>query len=681
MIEPAKDGGNAWEGLELPVLTDIAEETNTLPGESTVAFAVGELDIPELTLEDLGEPTPITPAEKPPVFDLDSIPSLDLTSVEPAELSLEDVLPRPKETGTVPSLSLEDIPAVDLAMAINPTEETGLVAESHHAIAALPDWEHHDDVLVLDDVDVAPANMLDLSETEHSDINPVDSAIIVAPEDNHTPQPEMVEHITPTIPEELATIEQAEIATELPSVTDITQPLEPVFSEKPAEPVTIASVEEPPVAPEHTEAEHELRIPELTQTTDTVDLDTLNRANEAEEAVVTVSAPPAEPIVTEETSSVESLPEEPSAITFSDSQASIESEPLLAEDGSTAIEPPSTIEALLAQAASRKPTFQTIDLNSLPTGVLGGGVGPISTEVQETVTEDTSGPLLPSFLPSDAVNAEIEQQPSTLTEELPAVDTTEQVVPEPVVVDDTTDVVEHTDLAVDSDTEIHEASVPLEQVVEPDEHPSLNTDALTDIAGSNQEPGVAVADELVTEEAHPHEEPQVAEANEVVAQDEGLAAVAVNEAIHEEVTPPLVPVSLVEIPHVVEELSEEAPVPALVPANSSHKHTVEVLNVASVQSLQTSTVTPPPVPTPIHTVAVVDEKALVDIMYDKILPQMKQELSAWLQDALESQTRQMLTGVMEQLKEDYEMIFGEALRESVKKAVKSLSTHDKGGDN
>ncbi|OWY40185.1 hypothetical protein CEK28_05495 [Xenophilus sp. AP218F] len=72
-----------------------------------------------------------------------------------------------------------------------------------------------------------------------------------------------------------------------------------------------------------------------------------------------------------------------------------------------------------------------------------------------------------------------------------------------------------------------------------------------------------------------------------------------------------------------------------------------------------------------------DEQALFDALYQQMLPRMKVELSLWLQDAIELQTRQMLSGMMHQLKEDYEMLFGDALKESLKQAMERLAKQDK----
>ena len=85
-----------------------------------------------------------------------------------------------------------------------------------------------------------------------------------------------------------------------------------------------------------------------------------------------------------------------------------------------------------------------------------------------------------------------------------------------------------------------------------------------------------------------------------------------------------------------------------------------------------------PVGKPDATVAVVDERALVEAMYEKLLPRMKVELSLWLQDALELQAKNMLSGVMQQLKEDYDMLFGETLKESLRQAILALGREQQG---
>ena len=105
---------------------------------------------------------------------------------------------------------------------------------------------------------------------------------------------------------------------------------------------------------------------------------------------------------------------------------------------------------------------------------------------------------------------------------------------------------------------------------------------------------------------------------------------------------------------------------------------VEVLSVAAVTTAAAAAALMNPAARKEETVAVVDERALVDAMYEKLLPRMKVELSLWLQDALELQAKNMLSGVMQQLKEDYDMLFGETLKESLRQAILALGREQQG---
>ncbi|MNR57945.1 hypothetical protein D3C85_1788210 [compost metagenome] len=49
---------------------------------------------------------------------------------------------------------------------------------------------------------------------------------------------------------------------------------------------------------------------------------------------------------------------------------------------------------------------------------------------------------------------------------------------------------------------------------------------------------------------------------------------------------------------------------------------------------------------------------------------MKVELTLWMQDALEMQAKQLMSGVMQHLKEDFDMMLAEALRESLREALR-----------
>ncbi|OHX19780.1 hypothetical protein [Chromobacterium sphagni] len=75
-----------------------------------------------------------------------------------------------------------------------------------------------------------------------------------------------------------------------------------------------------------------------------------------------------------------------------------------------------------------------------------------------------------------------------------------------------------------------------------------------------------------------------------------------------------------------------------------------------------------------------DEQALFNSLYEQMLPRMKVELSLWLQEAVEVQAKQMLSGMMHQLKEDYEMLFGDALKESLRQALDDVGSSRKDED-
>ncbi|TDR71622.1 hypothetical protein [Paludibacterium purpuratum] len=113
------------------------------------------------------------------------------------------------------------------------------------------------------------------------------------------------------------------------------------------------------------------------------------------------------------------------------------------------------------------------------------------------------------------------------------------------------------------------------------------------------------------------------------------------------------------------------------PVSGASMRPVEIINVAGLASSPApQTFNLPPVRK--SYVTLVDEAMLIDSLYDKILPRMKVELSLWLQDALDHQSKQMLSGVMHQLKEDYEMLFSETLRESLRQAIAEMGREDRG---
>lgn len=87
------------------------------------------------------------------------------------------------------------------------------------------------------------------------------------------------------------------------------------------------------------------------------------------------------------------------------------------------------------------------------------------------------------------------------------------------------------------------------------------------------------------------------------------------------------------------------------------------VSVVSVAAMASAVAAGRPLPPPL------DEQALFESLYEQMLPRMKVELSLWLQDAIEVQAKQMLSGMMHQLKEDYEMLFSDALKESLREAL------------
>ncbi|MEN2425308.1 hypothetical protein AA0N74_04550 [Chromobacterium vaccinii] len=104
---------------------------------------------------------------------------------------------------------------------------------------------------------------------------------------------------------------------------------------------------------------------------------------------------------------------------------------------------------------------------------------------------------------------------------------------------------------------------------------------------------------------------------------------------------------------------EDAPAP---PQEMALDAPVSVVKVAAMSSAAGAGRQGPPA-------TVLDEQALFSSLYERMLPRMKVELSLWLQDAIEVQAKQMLSGMMHQLKEDYEMLFGDALKESLRQAL------------
>jgi hypothetical protein len=140
--------------------------------------------------------------------------------------------------------------------------------------------------------------------------------------------------------------------------------------------------------------------------------------------------------------------------------------------------------------------------------------------------------------------------------------------------------------------------------------------------------------------------------------------------------PEMCPVAAAYVPDA--EMQASAPV-ASVPAPAFLDALPETVAAESVLPLQPTDPLPVSHDT-IRTVAVVDEAALLDAVCQRIMPRMKVELTLWLQDAIEVQSKQMLAGVMQQMKEDYDMLFGESLRESVRQAIADIGRNEQHKD-
>ncbi|HJV06495.1 MAG TPA: hypothetical protein VJ642_04180 [Chromobacteriaceae bacterium] len=319
------------------------------------------------------------------------------------------------------------------------------------------------------------------------------------------------------------------------------------------------------------------------------------------------------------------------------------------------------------QIATQTPLtgFTSIDLEQLPTGVLGGGLGPaeaapVAPPAPVTSIEDilqaaeqalaaqqsmeaakTPAEPVAAALPTDEpLPPLVSDQPEPETVPVQAM-----IDPVPLMATSERQAPEQDHASGTEQEELVEAPVSTGEPVLVSE-PYLTevmADASVASEASDTEVAVAAAAAMLAPVAEPAPLPA------------GLAETAASVAMVE----PPVPVSA-ELPTPV---APEAPVaPVVAPPAAPVAQPESVAPVAA------------------QTVAVVNEQALIETLYQQLLPRMKLELSLWLQDALEMQSRQMRNGVMHQLKEDYEMLFGEALRDSLRQAITVLGkTSDQDG--
>ncbi|UJB31102.1 hypothetical protein [Chromobacterium sp. Beijing] len=167
MSEPSKPKEPDWSGLNLPVLTEVVDESQvpTLGDEvidipdfdfsselDALADQLGEppqdlpaeLEIPELSLEELiAAPVP----GEEPLLDLASLPSLDLDDMPASELGIEQVLPGWNPAAALPEAALPAAEAGDFEFSLQPAgeepaealaDESASIAEEPPAAAPAP---------------------------------------------------------------------------------------------------------------------------------------------------------------------------------------------------------------------------------------------------------------------------------------------------------------------------------------------------------------------------------------------------------------------------------------------------------------------------------------------------------------------------------------------------------------
>ena len=130
-------------------------------------------------------------------------------------------------------------------------------------------------------------------------------------------------------------------------------------------------------------------------------------------------------------------------------------------------------------------------------------------------------------------------------------------------------------------------------------------------------------------------------------------------------------------PLVADELAAPAAVvsPVQVPAQSVPVLSENDIHIEAVGQAMPAEASQPSVAPGVA--AGLDEDALIEALYARVLPRMKVELALWMQDALEQQAKLLMAGVMKQLKEDFDMMLAESLRASLREALDEAASHNK----
>jgi len=719
MTESQQPDRQTWSEKDLPVLTEVADRPEAvlegvdipdfdfsdemeLMTQASSGSADGGLDFPpELLLDDSG-----AKVKSDVALDFDQLPSLDLSHEDAAppeagfafelEPLADNATPAPAAQDALPVRAQPAAPeAVGGENPVTLAEEIRVLDQGFDAVADMPIPTLRPAALAPAELDlalpdtgaVAPAEpQIPELTTLADDEDPANAAAAVATQ-AEIPQltalaeaendvalgagaeplslasglaeiPELtVEAEQLPLPESAAAAGAAEAQAEIPQLTALAEAENDVLLGAGAEPLSLASglaeipalTTEPPPLPEsaaaagETEAEAEeiAAVPELA-----AELTNLPVIEDAVEAVAPVRDSVSAPLIDVAAESLAAeVPEMLPAAAASD-------------------QPPAD-----AQPAAEVSPLRTISLDSLPRGVLNGGV------VLEAETDPVAPPSVEEMLRAaeQTLAQELRQQEQQSVNELVAAGVpaaapglqpevaavVAPVVEAAVVASQTAEAAVAADIGAEQT-----APASVEDMIRAAEQTLAEELRKQALLRMNAELAASMATAATVEPAADRAE----EAEMVAAaQPDPEPAAAIEPEL------PVVPAAA----PATAPLAMSAPEPEAEPIPVPLEHRpVEIINVAGLASSSA----PQPQMPPLRKsyVTLVDENMLIDSLYHKILPRMKVELSLWLQDALDHQAKQMLSGVMHQLKEDYEMLFSETLRDSLRQAISEMGREDRG---
>ncbi|WP_374420619.1 hypothetical protein [Chromobacterium sp.] len=761
MSEPSKPKEPDWSGLNLPVLTEVVDESQvpTLGDEvidipdfdfssemDALADQLGaqreelpaELEIPELSLEDL---IAEAPASEEPLLDLTSLPSLDLSDVSASEPGLDQALPgwdapMPAGAGDF-EFSLtpaeEELAVASPEPRLEQMVEPPLAAAAEPASAVAADFESlalPEDSFPVASLEAAASEPADAPVLQAEAAQPADAAFDQATEVQPGPVP-MPPAATPFTSISLDSLPTGVLGGGVGPETKVDSLL-PNWPEsagfEPAAPQAVA--EAAPALSLQPEQEPELGIPEALVGVETPAaepaLDMPAAGFAAEELALEAELEPSETAVAVQEPVPDTVLEMPAA-DFAAEPSAVEqaleqiweqpqqaAELPLAEPVQESPESAVAAEALVPEVAAEESLVEPSALSAEePALEQPEPVAAAEALVPEVAAEESLAE--PSLAEPSALSMEesaLEQsEPAVAAEageamtELLAEPSLEPVAPDFVAEElapEAVSAIPATDFMVESPELAQIWAPPPEGELELPEAvfdaEALAQEAVPDIAAADSQAEPPVLEQIwepsqeVFEAEPATGAPALAEEHvpepglESSGQDIPELAFAAEEAVADEVATP--EPDTLESAAVVGAGVLAAGVAAVAMSSTAEAEpapaaprAVEVLNVSEVASAAAAAamMAPQAVNAPPGTVAVIDEQALLQSMYEKMLPRMKVELSLWLQDALELQAKQMLSGVMHQLKEDYEMLFGEALKESLRQTINSLGKIEKDG--